>query len=107
MTGPTQAELTQPADSDWPMSNRDYRGQRYSALKGSTADNAASLQPVCVAQLGETGPFQTSPVVYQGTIYVTTPRSTYAPVQHLPEAVSRLKLAWNIFQERGAVERLA
>ena len=78
MTGPTQAELTQPADSDWPMYNRDYRGQRYSPLKGVTADNAAKLQPICIAQLGETGPFQTSPVVYQGTIYVTTPRNTYA-----------------------------
>jgi DNA-binding transcriptional MocR family regulator len=29
------------------------------------------------------------------------------PVQHLPEAVSRLKLAWDSFRERGTVERLA
>lgn len=78
MTGPTSEELLNPADGDWLMYNRDYRGQRYSALKDITADNAGSLQPICIAQLGETGPFQTSPVIYQGTIYVTTPRNTYA-----------------------------
>ena len=78
MTGPTADELVNPSDSDWPMYNRDYTGHRYSALKSITADNAAKLQPICIAQLGETGPFQTSPVIYQGTIYVTTPRNTYA-----------------------------
>jgi len=76
--GPSTDELMNPAESEWPMYNRDYRGQRFSSLTGITADNAANLQPVCIAQLGETGPFQTSPVVYKGTIFVTTPRNTYA-----------------------------
>lgn len=77
-TGPTDDELLNPAEGDWPMYNRDYRGQRFSSLTGITADNAAGLQPVCIAQLGETGPFQTSPIIYQGTMFVTTPRNTYA-----------------------------
>ncbi|ULH13889.1 PQQ-binding-like beta-propeller repeat protein (plasmid) [Deinococcus sp. KNUC1210] len=78
MTGPTADELANPSANDWVMYNRDYQGQRYSTLKDITADNAGKLQPLCIAQLGETGPFQTSPVIYQGTIYVTTPRNTYA-----------------------------
>ncbi|MFC4452667.1 PQQ-binding-like beta-propeller repeat protein [Deinococcus sonorensis] len=77
-TGPSNDDLMTPADGDWPMYNRDYRGQRFSALKDITTDTAANLQPVCLIQLGETGPFQTSPVIYQGTMYVTTPSSTFA-----------------------------
>lgn len=75
---PTQAELLKSPDTDWLMYNGDYRGQRYSALDQITADNAKKLQVKCVFQVGEIGSFQTGPVVYQGRMYITTPRNTYA-----------------------------
>ncbi|GAA5532580.1 PQQ-binding-like beta-propeller repeat protein [Deinococcus aluminii] len=75
---PNQAELLKNVDADWMMYNGDYRGQRYSALNQITTDNAKNLQVKCVYQLGEIGSFQTGPVVYQGRMYITTPRNTYA-----------------------------
>lgn len=75
---PTQAELLSPRDGDWPMYNRDYQGRRFSRLALITADNAGSLTARCVFQTGEVGSFQSSPLAYQGRLYVTTPYSTYA-----------------------------
>ena len=77
---PDQATLDK-ADSatdSWLMYNKGYSGQRFSSLDQITADNAAKLQPVCIAQLGEQTPFQGSPVIYDGTIYMTTAYSTIA-----------------------------
>ncbi len=75
---PTQAELLAPSDQDWLMYNRDYAGQRYSALRQITAANAQDLRPVCILQLGETGAFQAGPVIYRGVAYVTTARAVQA-----------------------------
>jgi alcohol dehydrogenase (cytochrome c) len=74
---PSQAELEAPAD-DWLMYNRDYSGQRFSALSAITAENAHSLQAVCVSQLGEAGSYQASPVIYKGVLYTTVGNNTYA-----------------------------
>jgi glucose dehydrogenase/cytochrome c5 len=77
---PAQAELDR-ADEDprnWLMYNKGYRGQRYSRLAQITAANAARLAPVCAYQLGVVGPFQASPVVYDGLLYITTATSTHA-----------------------------
>ena len=79
-TGPTQEELNaaDSAENHWLMYNKGYSGERYSSLRQITADNARNLHPVCMFQLGETGTFQTGPVVYGGLMYVTTHLSTYA-----------------------------
>ena len=77
-TGPDDAELAAARPSDWLLYNRDYKGQRFSPLSQINTRNVGKLRPVCMFQLGEITSFQASPVIYQGRMYVTTPRSTYA-----------------------------
>lgn len=78
--GPTQEELTRAADStqNWLYHTHDYSGARYVALDQINERNAGQLRPVCVFQVGDQGNFQTGPIVYQGTMYITTTRSTMA-----------------------------
>jgi alcohol dehydrogenase (cytochrome c) len=76
--GPDDAELARPNDADWLTYNRDYRSQRYSPLRQITPQNVASLVPKCIFQVGEVGPFQTSPIVRDGRMYVTTAHRTLA-----------------------------
>ncbi|PYN62691.1 MAG: pyrrolo-quinoline quinone, partial [Candidatus Rokuibacteriota bacterium] len=74
--GPTQSELS--AASDWLHANHDYGGQRFVDLTGIDRQNVGSLRPVCLYQAGELRPFHTNPIVYRGTMYLTTSRSTIA-----------------------------
>ncbi|WP_156680426.1 PQQ-binding-like beta-propeller repeat protein [Sphingomonas profundi] len=76
--GPDDADLVKADDSVWLMYNKGYDGTRYSALDQINAGNAKTLVAKCVFQLGEVGAFQASPVVYDGTMYITSPYSTYA-----------------------------
>jgi alcohol dehydrogenase (cytochrome c) len=78
--GPTQEELNRAADStrDWLYHTHDYSGARYVALDQINAGNAGQLRAVCVFQVGDEGNFQTGPIVYQGTMYITTTRGTVA-----------------------------
>lgn len=78
--GPTQEELIRAADStrNWLYHTHDYSGSRYAALAQVNERNAGQLRPVCVFQVGDEGNFQTGPIVYQGTMYITTTRSTVA-----------------------------
>ncbi|HUA15810.1 MAG TPA: PQQ-binding-like beta-propeller repeat protein [Verrucomicrobiae bacterium] len=78
--GPTQEELNQARDStrNWLYHTHDYSGARYVALDQINETNASQLRPVCVFQVGDEGNFQTGPIVYQGTMYITTNRSTVA-----------------------------
>ena len=78
-TGPDQATLSSAATStDWLVHNHDYSGTRHSPLNQITAANASRLVPACIFQVGETDNFQTNPIVHNGTMYVTTRRSTMA-----------------------------
>lgn len=76
--GPGDADLLHVADADWLTYNRDLSGRRFSPLAEITPGNAGNLQPVCILQLGETGVFQSGPVVHAGIMYVTTPHYTVA-----------------------------
>ncbi len=78
--GPTQEELNRAADStrNWLYHTHDYSGARYAALDQINQQNAGQLRPVCVFQVGDEGNFQTGPIVYQGTMYITTNQSTVA-----------------------------
>jgi PQQ-dependent dehydrogenase (methanol/ethanol family) len=77
---PTQAELdaADTSTTSWLMYNKGYRGERYSLLTRINTENAKSLHPVCMFQLGELGTFSTGPVVYDGILYATTHLGTYA-----------------------------
>jgi alcohol dehydrogenase (cytochrome c) len=75
---PGDAELLRVAPGDWLHFNRTYAGDRFSPLTALTVANAGTLTPRCVLQLGEIGSFETSPLVYQGRMYVTTSHKTFA-----------------------------
>ena len=79
-TGPTHQELLAATGKgrDWLMHTHDYSGTRYSPLTQITSTNASQLRPVCVYQVGESGNFQTGPVVDRGTMYVTSIYATIA-----------------------------
>jgi PQQ-dependent dehydrogenase (methanol/ethanol family) len=76
--GPGDAELAAPPAGAWLMYNGGYQGQRFSPLDQINRSNAKRLAPVCMFQPGELGAFQTAPVVYGRTLYLTTPWSTFA-----------------------------
>ncbi len=76
--GPRTSEFVNLDDGDWPMYNRDYKGQRYSPLAQINRETVSNLAPRCIFQAGETGAFQTSPIVHDGRLFITTPYFTYA-----------------------------
>ncbi len=78
VTAPSDDEIANPSDDDWPTYNRDYTGRRFSALKQIDTGNVKHLAPACIFQTGDSGTFQASPVVYRGRLYVTTTHSTFA-----------------------------
>jgi PQQ-dependent dehydrogenase (methanol/ethanol family) len=87
--GPTQAQLTDASSNaiDWLHSNHDYGGQRFVNLKQIDRTNVHRLVPVCLFQAGDIRPFYTTPIVYRGTMYITTAYSTIA----LDAATCRLR----------------
>jgi alcohol dehydrogenase (cytochrome c) len=76
--GPEDADLRHLSPDDWLTYNRDLTGQRFSPLSQIQPGNAALLTPVCVFQTGDTGSFQTAPVIFRGMMYLTTAYNTYA-----------------------------
>jgi alcohol dehydrogenase (cytochrome c) len=63
---------------NWTIFGHDYTNQRYSPLAQITTANVASLRPAWIYQTGisRLGSFETSPVVVDGVMYVTTPYNT-------------------------------
>ena len=78
-SGPDQATLNaRPRSSDWLFHGHDYSASRFSPLQEINTSNAARLAPACMYQMGERDNFQTGPIVYNGTMYVTTQTLTVA-----------------------------
>nr|WP_298721087.1 PQQ-binding-like beta-propeller repeat protein [uncultured Steroidobacter sp.] len=64
------------ADSDhsnWMLHGRTYDNQRFSPLTQINAENVKSLSPVALLQTGMTASFETTPIVVDGVMYITTP----------------------------------
>jgi quinohemoprotein ethanol dehydrogenase len=59
----------------WPLHGGDYNEQRYSPLKQIASDNVSKLGLAWYADMSEKGQWQSTPVVVDGRIYVTTPWS--------------------------------
>jgi PQQ-dependent dehydrogenase (methanol/ethanol family) len=62
-----------PDGANWLLHGRTYDNQRYSPLTQINAGNVASLMPVALLQTGMTASFETTPVVVEGVMYLTTP----------------------------------
>lgn len=59
--------------SDWPLYGRTFDNQRFSPLSQVNAGNVERLQLAWRFNTGRFGSFQTSPIIRDGTVYVTTP----------------------------------
>src|SRR5512140_3278509 len=59
--------------SDWPSYGRDYTNQRYSKLGQITAQNVGQLQLAWHYANGIVSAYETSPIVVDGTMFITTP----------------------------------
>ena len=63
------------ADAEWTAHGRDASEQRYSPLTQINADNVSQLGIAWFAEMSERGGYQSTPVMVDGRIYVTTPWS--------------------------------
>lgn len=72
------ASAVEEASAQWPSYNNGYKGHRYSPLAEITAQNLSDLHEVCRLKVAEGGPFETGPVVVEGTMYLTRSLDTYA-----------------------------
>ncbi|MEP7314164.1 MAG: PQQ-dependent dehydrogenase, methanol/ethanol family, partial [Pseudomonadota bacterium] len=74
---PTSADKAAAAGNtaDWPLHGGGYDEQRYSPLKQINADNISQLGLAWFADMTEKGQWQSTPIVVDGRIYVTTPWS--------------------------------
>ncbi len=59
--------------TDWPHYGLDYDNQRFSGLRQINRDNVAVLEVGWSIQTGRVGSFQSTPIVRDGVMYVTTP----------------------------------
>ncbi|MDX1801704.1 MAG: PQQ-binding-like beta-propeller repeat protein [Marinobacter sp.] len=58
---------------DWLLHGRDYKNQRFSPLDQINRDNIDKLAPAAIVQTGMVGSFESTPLVIQGVMYLTTP----------------------------------
>lgn len=70
----TDAQMTNAAadGKDWLIDGRTYDNERYSPLTQIDASNVSSLSPVAIVQTGITASFETTPIVVNGVMYLTT-----------------------------------
>jgi alcohol dehydrogenase (cytochrome c) len=74
ITGPDiTAGLSNPAR--WLTYSGDYTGHRHSPLMAITPANAATLRPAWTFQTGVAGHFEATPIVIDGTMYLTGPQN--------------------------------
>jgi len=60
-------------NSDWPLYGRAYDNQRFSPLDQINTTNIHNLKLAWRYKTGKVGSFQTSPIVVDGIMYITTP----------------------------------
>ena len=59
--------------ANWVTYGRDYSNQRFSTLRSIDAANVGTLAPRWLYQSGVTGTFQATPLVVDGTMYLSLP----------------------------------
>ncbi|MBL7738023.1 MAG: PQQ-binding-like beta-propeller repeat protein [Chitinophagaceae bacterium] len=74
LKGPDQQQLNNAYTNhkDWLHSSHDYSGQRYVDLRQINISNVKKIRPIAIYQAGDTRGFHTSPLVYNGIMYLTT-----------------------------------
>jgi glucose dehydrogenase len=61
------------SNADWPLYGRTHDNQRFSPLKQINIDNVDKLKLAWRFSTGKSGSFQTSPLVIDGVMFLTTP----------------------------------
>jgi PQQ-dependent dehydrogenase (methanol/ethanol family) len=59
--------------ANWLVDGRAYDNSRYSPLDQITTSNVRNLFPAAIVQTGMTASFETTPIVVDGVMYLTTP----------------------------------
>ena len=72
-TTDASVEAVTKTGANWLATGQGYLNQRYSPLKAINSGNVGHLAPVAIAQTGYTASFETTPIVVNGVMYVTTP----------------------------------
>jgi alcohol dehydrogenase (cytochrome c) len=70
--------LLNPTTDSWPTYHGDYSGQRHSRLTQVTPDNVKQLTLAWAFQTGQAQQIKGTPILVNGTIYVTTPDNVWA-----------------------------
>ncbi|MGH7755744.1 MAG: PQQ-binding-like beta-propeller repeat protein [Vulcanimicrobiaceae bacterium] len=73
VVGCTQTGLGTTAGGDWSRYGGDYGNRRFSTLGEIAGDNVGRLVPAYVIQTGIVGPFEATPLVVKGVMYLSTP----------------------------------
>ncbi len=66
------------SQSDWATYDGQYSGNRYSTLRQIDKTNVARLGPKWIFPMDDTTPLQTTPLVVEGIMYVTTANQCFA-----------------------------
>jgi alcohol dehydrogenase (cytochrome c) len=66
------------SDTDWPSYDGDVRGYRYTTLSEVGPANVAQLAPRWIFTVADTSPLETTPVVSDGILFVTSGNQCYA-----------------------------
>jgi alcohol dehydrogenase (cytochrome c) len=75
-TSPTSQSLLAVASdpSDWPLAGHDYDNNRY-VTSTITAKNVTTLAPAWSTQIADDGEQEAAPIVWHGTMYLSTPHN--------------------------------
>lgn len=90
-------------ENDWLLHGRTYDNQRYSPLKQITAANVNSLNLVALVQTGMTASFETTPIVANGVMYITTPVVNHKMMISAVNASTGERL-WEVTYNLGAFQ---
>ncbi|MDB5041212.1 MAG: Pyrrolo-quinoline quinone [Candidatus Eremiobacteraeota bacterium] len=71
-----QALVAAETDNDnWPLAGKSYSNNRYTALTDISAANVGHLKRAWVTQIADDGQQEAAPVVWNGTMYLSTPHN--------------------------------
>jgi alcohol dehydrogenase (cytochrome c) len=72
------ALLLKPTADSWPTYHGDYNGQHHSRLAQITTDNVRQMTLAWAFQTNQTQQIKATPIVVNGTIYISTPDNVWA-----------------------------
>ena len=66
------------SQTDWPMYDGTYSGNRYTTVAQVNKSNVSQLAPKWIFTFADTSPLETTPIVVGGILYVTSANQCYA-----------------------------